>query len=312
METTVKRRIGNPNFVKKTATPDVYGENTAPDPTKEYIFQLLRTHEKQKPISSKMGDLGGEIMSPYQPYYAIVNSGLAWDKDYKPREGAKAGASRRWRYLYGFPTVWVDEQIDPEPTKEELASNLNDIIFRNGVLRVFGHEQTKLQAVMLNDAFDGCERPLKNLVKQYTLLNQDKIDKEVLQGLDDAFEAEKAAREATPQEMYALAYYFGIDLHQSDEAIRKHFITKARSNPATFSREFVNPKNKYKYIFMTALAENIISDTMIPGQIFLVDAGKNVYDLKTDSAIEELAQATMANDPKANELYQQLRKMLEE
>jgi len=259
-----------------------------------------------------MGDLGGEIMTPYQPYFAVVNSGLAWDKTYVPREGMKPGASRRWRFLHGFPTIWVDEQIDPEPTKEELASNLNDIIFRYGVLRMFGHEQTKLQALMLNDAFDGCERPLKNIVKQYTLLNQDQIDKDVLAQLDNAFEAESAARAATNEEMYAMSYYFGINLAQTDDAIRKHFITKARSNPTVFNREFVNPKNKYKYIFMTAFGQNIISSTMIPGCVTLVEAGRNVYDLKTDNAVEELSTATMANDAKATELYNQLRKMIED
>lgn len=309
---TIEKKRGNPNFVKRTAEPDIAGINNAPNLHKEYIFQLIRTHEKQKPISAKMGDLGGEILSPYQPFFAVVNSGLAWDATYVPREGAKPGASRRWRYLHGFPTIWVDEQIDPEPTKEEIASNLNDIVFRNGILRVFEHEQTKLQAVMLNDAFEGCKRPLKNVPHQYRLLDQDKIDKEVLSQLDEQFEAEKAAREATPQEMYALAYFFGIDLAQTDEAIRKHFITKARSNPIIFKREFVNPKNKYKYIFMTALGQNIISDTRVPGHVYLVEADRPVYDLRTDSTIEELSAAVMGNDQKATDLYNQLRKMIED
>ena len=311
METAVKPR-GNPNFgKKKTDNIEIYGQNSAPDVDKEYIFQLLRTHEKTKPISAKMGDMGGEILSPYQPYFAIINSGLAWDKNFTPKDSTKPGASRRWRYLYGFPTIWVDEQIDPEPTKEELASNQNDIIFRNGVLRVFGHEMTKLQAVMLNDAFDGCERPLKNIPKQYTLLNQEQIDKDVLGQLDEQFEAEKAAREASPEEMYSLAYFFGIDLNQSDDGIRKTFISKARSNPRVFSREFVNPKNKYKYVFMRGLADNTISDTMIPGCVTLVDAGKPVFDLRTDGTLEELASSAMSGDQKAIDLYNQLKKMQE-
>jgi len=312
MATTELKRRGNPNFSKRTAEPDIAGINNAPNLHKEYIFQLIKTHDKQKPISSRMGELGGEVLSPYQPFFAVVNSGLAWDPTYTPREGAKPGASRRWRYLHGFPTIWVDEQIDPEPTKEELASNLNDIVFRNGILRVFEHEQTKLQAVMLNDAFEGCKRPLKNIQPQYRLLDQDKLDKEVLSQLDEAFEAEKAAREATPQEMYALSYYFGINLAQTDEAIRKHFITKARSNPSVFRREFVNPKNKYKYIFMTALGQNIISDTRVPGHVYLVEADRPVYELRTDSTVDELSTAVMANDQKATDLYNQLRKMIED
>lgn len=301
METQTKR--GNPNFGKKKVSAETEDLN------KQYIFQLIQTHEKQKPISAKQGDLTGEIHSPYQPFYGIVNSGLAWDKEFTPKNGTKPGASRRWRYLYGFPTIWVDEQIDPEPTKEDLASNLNDLTFRNGVLRIFGYETTKLKALELNDAYEGNERPLKNIPKQYRLLNQDKIDKHTLELLDLAFEAEKNARECSLEEMYICAYYFGIDLNKGDDHIRKEFIGKARNNPSVFNREMVNPKNKYTYIFNWGLSENIISGTMQPGCLLLVDTQVKVYDLKTDDIATEMAQATFLGDKEAEKVYAKLEQM---
>ncbi len=309
METqTAPKKKGNPNFGKKTVSEETL---LTEDLNKQYIFQLVKTHERTKPIVSKLGDMGGAIESPYQPFYAVVNSGLAWDSKFIPKNGnkEKPGGSRRWRYLHGFPTIWVDEQIDPEPTKEDLASNLNDLTFRKGILRVFGYETTKLQALMVNDAFDGCKRPLKNVPKQFTLLNQEEIDQKVLDSLDDAFEAETAARNATKEEMMACAYYFGINLAQSDTAIRKDFISRARNNPKVFNEQFTNPKNTYRWVFKQALDNNIISDTIVQGTVYLVDAHKKVYDLKTSNATEELAHAAFASEPNATELYQQLKKM---
>lgn len=283
---------------------------------KQYVFQLLRTHESQKPRDSKTGELAG---SPYQPFYAVVNSGLAWDSEYvppteakKPKADQKKGGTRRWRFLHNFPTIWVDEQVDPEPTRDELAAAENDIVFRQGFLRVSGHEVMKLKALKLNNGFQDCERPLKNVTKEYMLLDQDKIDKEVLQHLDDSFEAEKCAREATVEEMYAVGYYFGIDMSKSDDAIRKEFISKARSNPKLFNREFVNPKNKYKYRFMCALDDNIISGTIVPTKLYYVESNTPILDLKTTDIAEELATNAMANSEKYINLYNKLEKMYQE
>lgn len=302
----IKRR-GNPNFgkAKKTETEIIEDEITK-DLNRQYIFQLLQTHERAKPRDGKTGELVG---SAYQPFWGAVNSGMAWDPNYTPKGATKPGAQRRWRYLHTYPTIWVDEQIDPEPTKEDLADPNNDIIFRQGVLRIFGHQKTKLQALMLNNGFKDCVRPLKNVVKDFELLDQDKIDKEVLQTLDDAFEAEKAAREATNDEMYATAYFFGIDLDKSDEAIRKEFINKARSNPKVFNREFVNPKNRFKYTFLEALADNLISGTKNPGRLTYVETGAIMFDLKTEDTAEELANMCMSNHEKSMNLYNKLEKM---
>lgn len=315
-EPTIKRR-GNPNFAKKTVN-EVETSNPAPntvDLNKQYIFQLLKTHDKAKPRDPNTNEITG---SPYQPFWAAINSGTAWDADYTPtvngvpKKGVNPGAVRRWRYLYNYPTIWVDEQVDPEPTKEDLAAPENDLIFRQGMLRVFGHETCKLQALKLNNGFKDCERPLKNVPKDYELINQDKIDKEVLQTLDDAFEAETAARKATLDEMYAVAYFFGIDLGRSDDAIRKDFIAKARQNPAVFNKQFVNPKNKYKYTFLSAIAENIISGDQIPGKLVMVETGAHLFDLKTGDYAEELANMCMANQTNAMNLYNRLDKMLNE
>lgn len=301
METVVVKRRGNPTFFKKKDEPAV-----ELDQNKQYVFQLLKTHEKQKPVDGKTGEIA---TSPYQPFYGVVNSGIAWDPDYTPKGSSKKGAQRRWRYLHGWPTIWVDEQVDPEPTKEDLSQPENDLVFRFGVLRVFAHQTTKLQALRLNNTFEGCVRPLKNLPFEYKLLDQDKIDKEVLETLDSAFEAEKTAREASLDEMYALAYFYGIDLAKSDDAIRKEFITKARTNPVVFNREFANPKNKMKYIFQWGLSDNVISGTIVPGTVYLVDSNTKVWDLRSENIVEELAAATFAGDKEARKLYDQLNNM---
>lgn len=310
----IKRR-GNPNFGKQKTEIEVQQEVLTDDLNKQYIFQLIKTHEKAKPK-----DEDGKLLgSAYQPFYGIVNSGLAWDPDYitpaetrKPKSEQKKGATRRWRFLYNYPTIWVDEQIEPEPTKEEIGDEKNDLIFRNGVLRVFGHETTKLQALQLNNAFQDCTRPLKNVVKEYVLLDQEKIDKETLQLLDDSFEAEKEARAASLNEMYAIAYYFGIDLTKSDDAIRKAFISIARAKPSVFLREFVNPKNKYKYAVLEGIAENIISIGLVPGKVCFVETGAVLFDVNTTDAGEEIASMAVANFTPAVNLVNKLRKMFEE
>jgi hypothetical protein len=312
-EPVIKRR-GNPNFGQKKTEEQVVQEIEQSEFDKQYIFQLIKTHEKSKPR-----DEDGQVLgSAYQPFYAVINQGVAWDPEYlspselkKPKHLQKAGGRRRWRYVATQPSIWVDEQVDPEPTKEELADEKNYLELRQGIIRVFGHETTKLQALKINDAFKDCLRPLKVVEKEYVLLDQDKIDKEVLQLLDDSFEAEKFAREATLEEMYAVSYFFGIDMSKSDDAIRKAFIGIARSKPAVFKREFVNPKNKYKYLMLEAFADNLISTTLVPGKVCFVETGAPLFDINTPDAAEEIASLIVANSSKAVNLYNQLKKSYE-
>lgn len=314
MEAVVLKRKGNPNFGKKKvegSTEQINNAIHAEQVKDQYVFQLIKTHEKQKPRDFETGEFRD---SPYQPFYGVANSGLAWDKTYKnPKNtNATAGGQRRWRYLFNYPTVWVDEQIDPEPTKEELSDSQNDLIFRNGVLRVFGYQETKLLALKLNNTFEGCERPLKNLPKEFKLLDQDKIDKEVLQELDDSFESEKYAREATDEEMYAVSHWYGIDLSKSDDAIRKEFIQKARSNPKVFNREFINPKHKAKYVFLKALEDNMISPTIVPGKLYYVDTNTPIFDLKSEDVAEELSVNYVVGVDKIKSLHDKLKKHYED
>ncbi len=310
----IKRR-GNPNFTKKSENnaTETTGTNEVSEPkddlNKQYVFQLLKTHDKAKPRDPNTNEL---TTSPYQPFWAAVNSGIAWDPDYTPKGSNTKGAQRRWRFMHNYPTIWVDEQIDPLPTKEDLAAAENDLTFRQGVLRVFGYETMKLKALYLNNGYKDCERPLKNVPKDFELLDQEKIDKTILKTLDDQFEAEKAAREATLDEMYAVGYYFGIDLSKSDDAIRKEFISKARQMPAVFNREFVNPKNKYKYRFLEALADNLISGAIVPGKIHWVETNVPLFDLKTTDVAEELATLAIGGYEKAVNLYNKVDKVLKE
>lgn len=326
MEQTVSfKKRGNPNFGKKTLTPDeqfAQKQQSIEDAdfNRQYIFQLTTEHKTAKPRSAKQGDMGsGEVISAFQPFYGVCNNGIAWDPDYispqeakKDKKDQKKGGQRRWRYLANFPSIWVDEQVEPEPTSEELAAAENDLTFRRGVLRVFGYQKTKLQALMLNNSFEGVKRPLKNVPKDYKLLDQDKIDQEVLQSLDDSFEAEKSARAATNEEMYAVGYYFGIDATKSDDAFRKAFIMKARENPSVFNREFTNPKNKFKYNFLNALADNIISGTVLQGKCTLISTGAHLFDIQntaTDLIADELATMVMTNYEKAVGLHNRIEKI---
>jgi hypothetical protein len=56
---------------------------------------------------------------------------------------------------------------------------------------------------------------------------------------------------------------------------------------------------------------NGASDTRVPGTVYLVDADKKVFDLSTQDAAQELTLNCLASEPKAVELYQQLKNMLE-
>ncbi len=319
METQIKRR-GNPSFGRKPEQPAKTEDEVAVDDfAKEYLFQLIKTHESAKPVDGKTGE---RTTSAYQPFFGVPNSGTAWDADYiSPSEEKKAkaegrqpkkGGRRRWRYIHNYPTIWVDEQIDPEPSKEEIRDEGNDLIFRNGLLRVFGHQEMKLQALQLYDGFEGNPRPLKNVPKDYKLLDQAKIDKQVIEDLDAAFDAEDAARGATLEEMYAVGYYFGIDPNMSDDAFRKAFRQAARTNPKIFLREFANPRNKYKYLFLKALADNLISTILFPGKVALVESNVALFDIKGEDAAEELATLTFTKFDKAVILKEKLEAIYKE
>lgn len=332
------KRKGNPNFGKKKEEPqneieapefvippvsqpveEVYEQPVVPvkhiqaqdianqtifmghviNPKKRYRFQLIKTYEKLKPRDHETGEL---VDSLYPPKFMVNNEGISYDAN---------GNMRRWRYIWGYPTIWVDEQITPLPSDQQLRDGRNDIIFEEGNLFVDGGDKAKVMALFIQDQFEDQKNPVTHTPKTFRMINEEDGVRVAMGASDRAFEAENEARKATLAEMLPIAMLFGINVdnpESREDLIRGEFILKARQLPDAFLKQFVNPKNQIKYLITKAIRENIISGSN--GRLTMVGTGKVLFNVDpTKDLAEQVASLVMSNDGEANLLYAQIQKL---
>lgn len=292
METATKKP-GNPNLKKL---------GTLEEDSKRYIsFILTQTHEKSKPKDSKTGEIAQSL---YPPIFFIPNAGTAIHP--------KRGGRERWRYLASYPSIWVNDQETTEnkPTRQDIDSEKNHIVFNQGYLRVRGDEYAKIEALKIQDIFEGCENPINDVPKSYTLVDPVKEINGIRKSADEAYEAETAARSATLEEMLPLAMMYGIDVSNADERegqIRTQFILRAKTNPSSFNKEFVNPKTKIKYDVAKAIKENYLSASEVPGQLIYVDTKVIIMPINSDGDVpDQVASLALSGDVTAAQLTDRL------
>lgn len=296
MEETVEapKPKGNPNFGKKLPV-------TKYDPKKRYQFQLCQIIETAKPRDWETGEM---IDNPYPPVFLWMNDGQAINPD--------TGNIENWRYVFGFNSIWTKDQQNPAPTKAQLENPKNFIEFKNGSLFVQGTNTALIDAMMVQDGFEGVKNPINVVTPVYRLVDLEKNRKVTRTLADIAYEAEKAAREATFEEMIPVAMHFGIDVDNPErdvDRIRDEFIFRAKADPEAFSRQLVNPKIKYKYKIIKALRSNVISSTMVPGKMVLVDSGRVYFDVKEGDAAEQFASLVFQRQDEAVKLYEQVQNL---
>lgn len=273
------------------------------DPKKRYHFQLInKDYESVKPRDADTNEV---MDNPFPPVSFIEASGTGVNPD--------SGEIEHWRYVAGYSSIWVKDQMKPEPSESQLTNPKNFIEFRNGSLFVSGMNTALLDAMMIQDEFEEVKDPINPKPPRYRLVNPEKELKLTRNISDIRYEASKAAREATVEEMLPVAMYFGINVDNPErdlDRIRTEFIFRAESDPEAFTRQFTNPKIAYKYKITLALRANIINISAIPGKMVLTDTGKAFFDVKEGDAAEQFAQLVFNRNDEALKLYRQVENLV--
>lgn len=266
-----------------------------------FIFKLIEEQTLSKPVDKKTGETVGD---PYPALYIAPNSGEAVN----PQTGEK----EPWRYLHGYSSIWVKNQEKPEPSKERLGNidGKNDLVFRTGKIKVMAHETAKYEALTVQDIYDGIgDRQINEVPFKYTLVDPAKEQTKLRNAADEAFEAEKLAREASTEEMLGVAMAFGIDVQNSDmeeDSIRTKFILKAKSEPKLFMRVFNDPRVKIKFLVTKYLSEGLI--TVMEGVLSYNGNGMLAVRMDADIA-EQVATMALEGEEKAIQLYETLKSL---
>lgn len=313
MEQLIEKKKGNPNFGRKSAADiENFGkraEYSIDDLEKVFNFELVKTHELYKPeivvITGRNSEKSvGKSDTVYPPTFAIPNSGLAWDEE--------ENRQRAWRFINTEESIWIDEQRDLSKEEEGslLASDDNQLEFKNGRLSVRGIEKSKMAALMIQDMYEGKKKKLKSIPPVYRLLNPEAILKSTQDNLDLAWNSESAARNASTKEMYEFASVLGISLEQSEAGVRKDFIVAAKSNPAYFIKHFVNPKNKYQYAFREAIKNDIVAVNKNSGKLVWAESKAEITSIAPNSDVaDQLAERAVNKESGILELFEQLSKL---
>jgi len=289
METATEEKVtrkGNPNFGKK-AEPS----------TGFWRFKLVNTFDYLKPKDSKTGLIES---NPYPDIYIVANAGVAVDQ--------KTGDFRHWRYLFGFKSIWVDEQetLTSKPSKNQIFNEKNDIIFTKGFLRFPKTNKALYEALTTNDAFAGNTNPVNDTPKVYELIDEAKQIQGIRNSADLAFEAESLARTCSVEEMLPIAQLYGFDTNEEPEIIRTNFILASKGNPKQFMENFNNPKFKVKFAISTAIQRGLITAT--ENKLIYNESGKSLFQVNSNGDVaEQIANKVLDGDEIAIKLLEQLK-----
>lgn len=306
----------NPNKKKQETTTDTVvmeppAKNISDPLLTNYYFELIKTYERYKPERVVLTgpttehNSGRDKDNIYPPKWILPNKGIAYCDTTK--------AQRAWRFISSENSIWIDEQRLIEDPKEEgyiLSSEENQLEFIWGKCMVRGIEKSKFDALCVQDMFEGKKVKLRQIPPVYRLLDPVVELKTTMDLLDEAYQAEKAAREASTEDMMAFASVLGIGTDQDVTTIRKDFIIKAKTSPKFFLNHFSDQRNKIYFVFKEALKKNIINadnlNRLVWGEnndlIFVMHPDKEDIN-------EHLTSLVLGGDEKAARLYNRLKNM---
>lgn len=304
-EILAKKKKGNPNFGRPKQLEDTKKGDipTEFDHNKMYQFELVNTFELYKPVDDKTNK---KVDNLYPPSYILANTGRAYDPETKRQ--------RKFRFIATEESIWADEQTDFTPSEEAQILSLGENLleFVNGKMYVSGKEENRIKALLIQDACENNTNKLKDKPAEFRLINPETAIIKSLEGLDVEFEAIKAAGEAGLEEMKEYAYALGINISQSDEGIKRDFYMAAKSNPAFFVKNFVNPLNSYKYLLFRALQDNRVSPNLIQNQLVWVETKKPICEIDSNrDVVEQVANKAMVGDSAVVAMYAELKRTSE-
>lgn len=344
LQATQPQTIGDPFFPQQEVRapynpkPAAVGTGTLEAPVKRkeiisddekvYSFQLVNEFPRSwKPVDKRSGN---QLASPYPPTFQIPNEGIALDEDFVDTDGNVKPRARKWRYIEGLNSIWEDEQTElANMSKDEiyelLGQEQNDLVFKDGKLNVRGVQKLKLQALMVQDTFEGKKRQYNPKLRLFKLNNPDKIVNEQMSHLQKEYAAMKLAHECSDEKMVECCFIMGIGSDdKSDSGIRRmrlEFLQKAKydaSNPKAtealdwFMNIVESPVTHVHYVFANAVKSGILSGDQIPGKLTWAVSRTPILEVNTMGDIPyQLLGLYNDGDRAAIQLFDELEKLLD-
>jgi len=285
------KRRGNPNLGKRKETVSTTGPKRG-----IYVFKLLKSHESLKPVNNITQEIDD---NPYPHMYIAANSGVAWDEE--------RGEERRWRYLYGYSSIWEEDQVNPKPDVNRLTNSdgKNDIVFLKGFLKVRAGDTAKLKALQVNDGFEGNTNKVNNIPDVFELVDADKAKMAIRNAADRSFAAESAARKLEGAELLGVALALGIDVNDPDliDDVRSDVIARAKAEADNFMKIVNDPRHKIKYMALRGLNEGLITTV---GTTLSYQGTPWLQINPNVDVAHQISSQVLGGDKKAKELYDSL------
>lgn len=296
------------------------------DLDKMWHFQLcVELPENWFPVDKKTGKLN---KAPFPRHYVVPNEGIAWDADFIDDNGSPSPRARKWRYIEGQSSIWVDEQaglemFDDKQIQQMLGQSENQIKFEYGQLHVPGIKKLKLAALQVQDSFEGKERQYQPILRAYRLLNPEKQLEKEMTLMDKQYAAEKLARELDTDQIIECAFVMGIDTTDLSNAgisrIRYEFLKKSKYDAANpegidwFMGIVKNPLTHVRYAFSTAMAEGLLSESQQPNKLTWAAANSAIMDVNSaGDVVDQLVHKWTDGDELTVKLLQEVENQLYE
>lgn len=252
----------------------------APKKTKEAEFVVYRLTERNDPKLAKY--LG--VVADYRPLTFLPHEDVINDKDY---------GRRAIRYLEGYPTFYVDEQVERK-IPDSIVNRGKSIEITDGEVRV--HKNNKLLLKYLDICNFNVSNTNRDTSKRGLIykVDEEAIAKKEAEILDMEEEALLKVRELEDEQLIPLAKFLDIPVidavGQGDRdlmSIRNDLRKYARKKPDVFLAAVSNPYVNTAYLIKVALDKKVITLGKVQGQAHFTGTGKLITKIPEGRNAEE-------------------------
>lgn len=300
--------VGSSNLLRATKKITNMAEVAIPKKTKkrelkEGVYSFI--------LSNKI-EPRAEGRPPYQPIKELPAIAEVFDEEKQ--------TTRMMRYVKGYPSLWVDEQMRMQGYDAGFAErNAWKPRFIDGHLQLTSPQQDlMITSMFLRDNFAG-NAAARGVTPVFDLVNKEVTFASKMDLFKAQQQAMAKAMEATYPECLPHATYLGIKesdtqtgQKKSPQQILTEYAEKAQADPSTFLKSFDSPVMKTKALIQGAIEKGIIDTGHVRGQahwgetkalISLLDMSKDPADsllefssTKTGQKFEQRLRQLMEQD----------------
>lgn len=223
----------------------------------------------------------------------------------------KTGKVERMRLLKGVDSIWQKDQKEIE--QDYIRQNMDSLVFRGRVCRIFNWETTKLEFARLNNGNIGNPNRIGSSKFEFFEYDSKKQQQEALKREMLELDMAIAAKEMHVDRMKKIASFLGVAFfdefgkEKDIDGIRREVMLKAKQDPKRFEKLIDSKEVDIAYLVKKAISDSKIDIGGRNGNVVWGSNGSFITKVPDGRNYQEyLIELAMTNSEEGRDFKQKL------